>query len=159
MFPGRHVHSLDAKGRVSIPASFRETLVRTYDDERLIITNFFNNCLRAYPIRDWKKIVEKVSKLAILNPQGLAFERFFISGATECAPDKQGRILLPTSLRDFASLNKSVVLAGMSYYFELWDEGLWEEAFNQSQKNLEQWMTDASQNSDQNIFTSGGLDL
>lgn len=159
MFPGRHVHSLDSKGRVSIPASFRETLVRTYDDERLIVTNFFNNCLRAYPYKDWQRIVEKVSKLAIVNPQGLAFERFFISGATECVPDKQGRILLPASLRNFAGLNKSVVLAGMSYFFELWDEALWEQAFAQSQRDLEQWMKEASRSNDQNIFASGGLDL
>jgi len=159
MFPGRHVHALDSKGRVSIPSSFRETLVRHYDDERLIITNFFGNCLRAYPFRDWQAIIEKVSKLSIVDPQALAFERFFVSGATECTADKQGRILLPASLREFAGISKSVVLAGMSYYFELWDEKRWQEAFADSQKKLEQWIQEAAPNNDQNIFASGSLDI
>jgi len=159
MFPGRHIHAMDSKGRVSIPSGFRETLLRDYDDERLIITNFFDNCLRAYPLLDWQKIVAKVSKLSIVNPQALAFERFFISGATECAPDKQGRILLPASLREFAGISKSVVLAGMSYYFELWDERRWEDAFTRSQEKLEKWIQESAPDNDQNIFASGSLGI
>ena len=101
MFRGRFEHTIDPKGRVSIPAKFRELLAEKYDD-RLIITNF-DRCLVAYPFEEWRTVEEKVTSLSMVKREVKAFQRFFLSGASECPIDKLGRILIPPTLRICAS--------------------------------------------------------
>jgi MraZ protein len=120
---------------VSIPAKFRELLADKYDD-RLILTNF-DRCLVAYPYEEWKVLEEKVSSLSMVKKETKAFQRFFISGATECPIDKLGRILVPTTLRAYAQLEKNVVFAGMLKKFEIWGKERWEEEISRSQENFE----------------------
>jgi MraZ protein len=135
MFRGRFEYSIDSKGRVSIPARFRELLADKYDD-RLILTNF-DRCLVAYPYEEWRVLEEKVSSLSMVKKETKAFQRFFISGATECPIDKLGRILVPTTLRAYAQLEKNVVFAGMLKKFEIWGKERWEEEISRSQENFE----------------------
>ena len=122
MFRGRSVHTLDAKGRIRIPSRFREILKTRYED-RFVITNL-DRCLIAYPLREWQIIEEKLGELSLVRQDVKAFQRFFISGATECNFDKQGRILIPQTLRQQASLKREVVLAGMLKSFEIWSKPL-----------------------------------
>jgi MraZ protein len=98
MFRGRSVHTLDGKGRIRIPSRFREILRRRFDDQ-LIVTNL-DRCLTAYPLSEWEKIEERLGELSLVRQDVKAFQRFFISGATECNFDKQGRILIPPILRE-----------------------------------------------------------
>ena len=122
MFEGEHTVSMDDKGRVSIPAGFREALRRLYDDERVVITRDFDGCLRVYPPKEWeRKVLQKVRSQPSNDPKVRAYERFVISPATTCSPDKQGRVLVSPTLRRDADLNKQVVFAGGPDYFEIWD--------------------------------------
>lgn len=134
MFRGRFEHNLDPKGRVSLPSKFREILTTNYD-ERLIVTNF-DNCLWAYPVAEWNAIEDKVANLPQFKPEVKALQRVFISAATECQLDKQGRILLPQTLRDYAGLTKEVVTVGMISRIEIWSADRWNNVFDQSQKDI-----------------------
>ncbi len=136
MFRGRSVHTLDAKGRIRIPSRFRETL-KTIHDDRFIITNL-DRCLIAYPLQEWEKIEEKLGELSFVRQDVKAFQRFFISGATECHFDKQGRVLIPQTLREHACLEREVVLAGMVKSFEVWSKPLWDEEIKKSHENFGQ---------------------
>ncbi len=135
MFRGRFEHTIDPKGRVSIPAKFRELLAEK-DDERVIITNL-DRCLVAYPYEEWRNVEEKISSLSMVKKEVKAFQRFFISGATECPIDKLGRILLPPTLRDYAQLEKDVVFAGMGKMFEIWSRQRWVEEIKRAEENFE----------------------
>ncbi len=135
MFRGRFEHGIDDKGRVSIPSRFREILTTNFD-ERLIVTNF-DGCLWAYPVAEWLKIEERVSALPQFKPEVKALQRVFISAATECSIDKQGRILLPPTLRDYAGIEKNLVFVGMTKRLEIWSVERWNKIFNESQTSLE----------------------
>ncbi|HWP35498.1 MAG TPA: division/cell wall cluster transcriptional repressor MraZ [Thermodesulfobacteriota bacterium] len=134
MFRSRYAHTIDSKGRLSIPARFREILAERYDD-RLVLTNF-DRCLVAYPYAEWQAIEEKLASLSIVSPEVTAFTRFFISGATECEIDKLGRILIPQVLREYAKLEKDVIIAGQLKKFEIWARPLWEEELAQSRQRF-----------------------
>lgn len=134
MFRGRFEHSLDGKGRVSIPSRFREVLAANYD-ERLIVTNF-DGCLWAYPVSEWQRIEEKVAALPQFKPEVKALQRVFISAAAECAIDKNGRILIPPTLRDYAGITRDLVFVGMTKRIEIWAKGRWGKVFTQSQEDL-----------------------
>lgn len=136
MFRGRSTHSLDSKGRLIIPARFREVLKAEYD-HRLIVTNL-HHCLAAYPFERWCLIEDKVAALSDIDETVKSFLRLVISGAVECPLDRQGRILIPPSLREYAGLQKEIVLAGMLKNFEIWDKALWDEEIKKSQDNYPQ---------------------
>lgn len=136
MFRGRYEHTIDPKGRVSLPAKFRDVLNERYDD-RLVITNF-DSCLAAYPYDEWTLLEEKVSSLSMLNKDVKTFLRFFISGATECSIDKQGRILIPPTLRDYAKLEKDIVFAGEIKKIEIWSKNIWEQVFAKAKDDFDQ---------------------
>ena len=135
MFRGRYEHTIDAKGRVSIPAKFRELLAEKKDD-RLILTNF-DRCLVAYPYEEWRTLEERASSLSMVKKEVKAFQRFFISGATECPIDRLGRILIPPTLREYARLEKNVVFTGMLKKFEIWSKERWLEEIKSSEENFE----------------------
>lgn len=121
MFMGEYQHSVDAKGRLIIPSKYREQL-----GDKMVVTKGLDTCLYLYPMEQWDKIVAKLSELNLLKASDRQFKRMFIAGASECEFDKQGRILLPTSLRGHARIDKDVVLAGMMERIEIWDKDLWE---------------------------------
>ena len=139
MFRGRSIHTLDAKGRIRIPTRFRDILKTRYED-RFVITNL-DRCLVAYPLQEWEIIEEKLGSLSLVRQDVKAFQRFFISGATECNFDKQGRVLIPQTLREHASLEREVVLAGMLRSFEIWSKDYWDQEIKSAHDNFSQITT------------------
>lgn len=135
MFRGRYYHQIDDKGRLSIPSRFREVLASS-NDERLIVTNF-DQCLWAYPMQEWLELEKKVASLSQFAEEVKALQRVFVSAAVECPPDKQGRILVPPSLREYAALEKDVVIVGMTRRIEIWSRERWNMVFQSAQQRLE----------------------
>jgi MraZ protein len=136
MFRGRYEHTIDSKGRVSLPAKYRELLSSNYND-RLIITNF-DSCLVAYPYDEWVKLEENFRQLSILDEEVQSFMHYFISGATECTIDKLGRMLIPPTLRKHAALEREIVFVGMITRIQIWDKGRWEKTFTEAQDKFNQ---------------------
>ena len=132
MFKGRYEHTIDAKGRVSIPSRFRDVLASMDGDDRLIVTSFVEPCLRAYPVAEWQALEERVRQMPRFDPAVVRLKRVLISGATECPIDKNGRILIPPVLRQFAGLEREMVWAGMVDNIEIWSKENWVEAFEQA---------------------------
>lgn len=122
MFMGEHQHSIDPKGRLFIPARFRQGL-----GDRFVITKGLDGCLFVYPRPEWAALEQKLKSLPFTKSDARAFVRFFFSGAAECEVDKQGRILIPGNLRDYAHLEKEVVVIGVSTRVEIWSRELWEQ--------------------------------
>jgi MraZ protein len=130
MFRGRYIHNIDSKGRLSIPSKFRETLNERYDS-RLVITAY-DSCLVAYPFAEWQVLEERVSGLPEFKKDTRAFLRFFYSSATDCSIDRLGRILVPQALREYARLEKEVVLIGAFRHVEIWGKESWDKALQGS---------------------------
>ncbi len=124
MFRGSFEHSVDSKGRVSVPSKFRDILSERYDG-RLVLTMDLDRCLTVYPLEEWERLEEKIKSLPTMQKEVKDFMRFFFSSATECELDKQGRILIPPALRERAGINKSVTLVGIINKIEIWDNGVW----------------------------------
>ncbi|MGE5552449.1 MAG: division/cell wall cluster transcriptional repressor MraZ [Betaproteobacteria bacterium] len=123
MFMGEYEHSVDDKGRLIIPARFREEL-----GLRFVVTRGLDRCLFVYPLGEWGKLVEeKLQTLPLGKTEARAFVRTLMSGATECELDKQGRIILPANLRAYAGLEKDVVVIGVSSRVEIWSKAEWEK--------------------------------
>ena len=136
MFRGRFEHTIDAKGRISIPSRFREILGKKYDD-RLVITNF-DHCLVAFPNEEWSLLEQKVGTFSLMKKETSAFFRFFYSSAMDCDIDKQGRLLIPQTLRDYASLQKDVVLVGEGKRIEIFAKERWLEEARKAEENFDQ---------------------
>jgi MraZ protein len=131
MFRGTFEHTVDDKGRVSVPARFREILLASKDD-RLVITNFNLNgapCLDVYPHAAWSKLEEALLAKPQFNPNLLKFVSYYVASAHDCELDKQGRILLPPNLREFAGLKRDVVFTSAIDRFRIWDRDTWRKAF------------------------------
>jgi MraZ protein len=126
MFRGRYDHSVDEKGRTSIPVKFRELLTAHFDD-RLIVTNQFDTCLVAYPYAEWAAFEEKVALQSQFDENIIALKRFFIAAAVECPVDRQGRILLPQNLRDYADIRGDAVWVGQVRTIEIWAAHRWKD--------------------------------
>ena len=126
MFRGRYEHTIDQKGRTSIPSRFRELLSSKYADDRLIVTSFLDPCLIAYPVAEWQAFEERVRALPRFDPKVVRLKRVFISGASECPIDRNGRILIPPVLREFAGLKREIVWSGMVDYIEIWAKDNWD---------------------------------
>jgi len=133
MFRGRSKHFLDEKGRLAIPARFREVLL-TRSSNVLVLTNH-DNCLWAFAQDDWRIIEENAAKLPQLELAVNTYLRYFISGAQECVI-KQGRITIPPDLREISGLKKEVVLVGGLKLFEIWDRERWEAEFERAKKSF-----------------------
>ena len=121
MFIGEYEHSVDAKGRVIMPAKLREDI-----GEKFIVTKGLDGCLFAYSKEEWTNFENKIKELPLTNKDARAFVRFFFSGAVECEIDKQGRTLIPPMLRDYASLNRDLVIIGVSTRVEIWSQEKWD---------------------------------
>ena len=126
MFRGRYEHTMTHKGRVSIPAKFREICREKYGDETFVITNF-DKCLVAYPLKEWNEIERKVSELPQFKQEVISFLRYLMGGAVDCPLDGQGRVLIPQSLRNHARIDKELIMIGMLTRVEIWAREVWEE--------------------------------
>ncbi|MCR5161993.1 MAG: division/cell wall cluster transcriptional repressor MraZ [Lachnospiraceae bacterium] len=119
-FTGEYIHTLDPKGRLIIPTRFREQL-----GSEFYVTRGLDGCLFVYPEDEWKAFSAKLRSLPLIDEGARKLTRFFAAGATPCELDKQGRILVPATLREFACLEKDVVLAGMVNRIEIWSKDRW----------------------------------
>lgn len=126
MFRGVNHLTLDAKGRMAMPSRYRDRLVQRCDGQ-MVVTVDPDHCLLLYPLPEWEEIERKLVRLPSLNPAARRLQRLLIGHATECELDSHGRILVPPPLREFAGLERRVVLIGQGNKFELWDEAAWSE--------------------------------
>ncbi len=129
MFMGEYQHSIDAKGRLIIPSKFRQEL-----GENFVVTKGLDRCLFVYPWNEWNTLEKKLKSLPFTKADARAFVRFFFSGAAESEIDKQGRILIPSVLREYAKLEKDVIIIGVSTRVEIWSSALWKE-YNEATGN------------------------
>lgn len=125
------MHTIDAKNRMSLPASFRQELTRQ-SQQAPILTNG-HECLDLYPYEDWLEYERRIVAISDVDPQAQAFARMRISGATECPIDRQGRILVPPHLREHAGLEREVTVAGVGPKIELWDRARFESSLTHTQ--------------------------
>lgn len=132
MLMGEFKHNIDAKGRLIVPAKFRDDL-----GERFIVTRGLDGCLFGYPQEEWKELEAKLKQLPLAKKESRAFTRFFYSAATECTLDKQGRINLPQTLIDHAALEKACYVIGVSERFEIWSEERWSDFSTEAEENFE----------------------
>ena len=138
MFTGSYFHTMDNKGRVSIPARYREIL-KGGKDRQIILTNFGGYVL-AFPQSEWGKIEAKFAEQPLFRKDLRAFQRFLISGVEECPLDRQGRILVPPNLRDYARLSREVCLVGAIRCFEIWDRAAFESHRQQLEETIDERM-------------------
>jgi MraZ protein len=138
VFSGRYDHAIDNKGRVSIPARFRETLQKN-QHTNLFITNFILNgerCLELFPPDEWWRMVAKIKQKPSFDPKVQLFQTFYVGGAHEVEVDKQGRILIPPKLREFAHLDKDVTFSAMIDRFHLWDRNTLNRVLGEAEKSF-----------------------
>lgn len=117
---GEHQHTLDEKGRMIVPVKFREGLGTSF-----VMTRGLDKCLFVYPRTEWESLEAKLKSLPMARADARSFVRFFFSGATECELDKQGRVLIPSTLRDYADLQRDTVVLGVSNRVEIWSRDIW----------------------------------
>jgi MraZ protein len=125
MFLGEYDHNLDDKGRLAIPARFRDAL-----EDGLIITRGFEKCLMGFPRAMWADVAAQVSSLSIGQSDARNLRRLLFSGAADVQLDRQGRVLIPQNLRDYAGLKEPVVIAGLSTHFEIWARDDWRDVLD-----------------------------
>ncbi|MCA0987973.1 division/cell wall cluster transcriptional repressor MraZ [Guptibacillus algicola] len=131
MFMGEYQHTVDEKGRMIIPAKFRDELGDTF-----VLTRGLDKCIFGYPMKEWEALEEKMKTLPFTKKDARAFTRFFFSGATECQLDKQGRVNIAGTLRQYAELEKECVVIGVSNRLEIWSKPVWEDYFNASEESF-----------------------
>jgi len=140
MFRGSFEHTLDSKGRLSIPAKFREVLLGKGDD-RIVITNFVvdaTRCLDVYPLDEWIRFEEEIGKKPKFDRRMVLFQNYYLGGACECSVDTHGRILIPPLLRGYANLKRDVVLVSALDKFRVWDKEAWKKVFTEAEEKLMQ---------------------
>ncbi len=141
MFRGHFEHAIDAKGRTSLPSRFRDVLAAANDLRMVITPALFDPCIHVYPMREWEELEAKVAAMPQFDPNVVAFRRRYLSAAVECDLDKQGRILVPPTLREHAGLAKDVLWAGMGKTAELWSKEKWQAAQQMSVDELQSFKT------------------
>jgi len=127
MFRGVHNIILDAKGRMAVPARYRQLLRESNDGALVVTIDTEEACLLVYPLNEWEPIQAKLEALPSFNPAARRIQRLIIGHATDLELDANGRMLLPAPLREYAGLKKKMVMMGQGNKFELWDEGHWDE--------------------------------
>ena len=132
MLTGEFNHNIDAKGRLIIPSKFREILGEDY-----VITKGLDGCLFLYSVTEWKRFEDKLRTLPLVNKDARVFKRFFLGSAVDGSIDKQGRILVPSALRDFAGLEKEIVLVGVLDKIEIWNKAEWDKNNTAIENNME----------------------
>lgn len=136
-FSGKNYYALDSKGRIPIPPSIKEILSSNYSMNLVFVNDEFDNCLCAYPIDEWNKLIEKVKGMPQTSDAVKYYRRRVIGSAVECEIDRQGRVLIPSALRMDAHLNDEVVLVGQGHKIEIWDKKEYENVADPSKLDKE----------------------
>ena len=131
MFMGEYAHNIDVKGRLIMPAKFREQL-----GEHFVVTRGLDKCLFVYPMSEWEILAAKLRELPLTKKDARAFSRFFLSGAVECELDKQGRINLPQNLLKYSLIEKETTIVGVSSRIEIWSQSEWETFFDEAEESF-----------------------
>lgn len=137
MFYGEYFHSIDRKGRLILPAKFRET-AKSHFVEKFFVTRGLDKCLFMLPEEEWRSQENKIKNMPFTKHQARTFSRLFFSGAAEVTFDAQGRILLPQNLKEYAGIKKEVVIVGVSNRLEIWAKDKWNEYYGTSQPSYEE---------------------
>jgi MraZ protein len=139
MFRGQYEHTMDGKGRISIPARYREVLSEMdatgQGAERIILTRTFQQCLVVYPLDKWLNFEEKIRGLPQFNPHVQQLKRVYVAGAVECSIDSHGRLLVPQAMRDFSGLDRECVWVGQLDTVELWSRDRWQGAVDEAMQD------------------------
>lgn len=133
MFIGEYQHIIDNKKRIAVPSRFRELF-----NGRAVITRGLDNCLFLYTLEEWNKLAEKLNTLPVGQSSTRSFVRLMLAGASEAELDKQGRVLVPDYLKNYAALDKNVVIAGLYNRLEIWDDKKWNDYKLGAEKNTEE---------------------
>jgi MraZ protein len=140
VFLGEYEHAIDDKGRLAVPARFRDQL-----SEGVIVTRGFDNCLIGFPREFWDRLAQRVSALPFGQAGARDLQRRLFSAAADVPLDRQGRILIPQNLRDFGGLGEQVVISGMNEYFEIWSAERWQETLTRMDSDPDSFATQLSQ--------------
>lgn len=133
MFIGEYQHSIDPKKRLAVPSKFRGEL-----KNKVVVTRGLDKCLFIYPMKVWQELAEKLGALPVGESGTRSFIRLMLAGATDVETDKQGRILIPDYLKEYAELDKNVVIAGIYNRLEIWDELKWNKYKKNAEKNTDE---------------------
>jgi len=137
MFLGEFGHTIDGKGRMTIPSRFRPNLAAG-----VVVTRWLDGCLALYSAAGWESLAEQVNALPITDRRARDFRRFIFGGAVEAVPDRQGRVLVPAYLREYAGIEDEVTIVGMDTYIEIWNPETWQavrQGFENDEANAERW--------------------
>jgi MraZ protein len=137
MFYGEHEHTIDKKGRLIIPSKFREAF-KEYEVEKFYVTRGLDKCLFLFIEDEWKSQESKFRSVSFTKPEARRFNRLYFSGASEIECDKQGRILLPKYLKDYAEIKRDVMIIGVSNRIEIWAKEVWAEYYQKSKDSFEE---------------------
>jgi len=137
MFYGEFEHSIDRKGRLILPAKFRETAKNQFV-EKFFVTRGLDKCLFMFSEEEWRSQENKFKTMSFTKQQSRTFNRLLFSGAVEVNPDKQGRILLPQYLKEFADIKKDVMIVGVSNRIEIWARDKWHDFYSNSRQSFEE---------------------
>ena len=137
MFYGEHDHTIDRKGRLIIPSRFREVMKEHYT-ERLVATRGLDRCLFLFPEDEWRTQESRFRTLSFTKQEARKFNRLFFSGAAELGCDRQGRVLIPPYLKEYAGIKRDVVVVGVSNRIEVWDKEEWKKFYEQGKDSYEQ---------------------
>lgn len=137
MFYGEYFHSIDRKGRLILPAKFRET-AKSHFIEKFFVTRGLDKCLFMLSEEEWRSQENKLKSMPFTKQQSRTFNRLYFSGAVEVVFDSQGRILLPQNLKDYAEIKKDVVIVGVSSRIEIWARDKWNEFYGNSRQSYEE---------------------
>ncbi len=133
MFIGEYQHSIDTKKRLAVPSKFRNEL-----KNKIVVTRGLDKCLFLYPMKVWEELAEKLGQMPVGESTTRSFIRLMLAGAVDIAIDKQGRILVPDYLKNYAGLNKNIIVAGLYNRLEIWDEKRWKDYKKKAEKNTDE---------------------
>ncbi|MFC1699135.1 division/cell wall cluster transcriptional repressor MraZ [Candidatus Omnitrophota bacterium] len=136
MFYGEYAHALDRKGRLILPAKFRQVSKENFI-ERFYITRGLDKCLFVFTEEEWKLQEQKFKALSFTKAEARKFNRLYFSGASEIIPDRQGRVLMPKYLKEYAAIDRQVVIVGVANRFEIWSQKHWKEFYEKTQGTFE----------------------
>src|SRR3989338_3863771 len=137
MFYGEYEHTMDRKGRLIIPAKFRQAL-KEHDATTLFLTRGFDGCLFLFPESEWRDLENRFKQIPFTKAEGRKFNRLFFSGASEVAVDRLGRLLIPRTLKEFAQIKQDVVIVGVSTRMEVWSKEQWRAFYEGSRQSFEE---------------------
>ena len=137
MFYGEYQHSIDRKGRLILPAKFRDAY-KEHGIERFFLTRGLDKCIFMFTEEEWRAQEQKFKTMSFTKQQTRSFNRMFFSGAIDVNPDKQGRFIIPPYLKDYAQIKRDTIVIGVSNRIEIWDQKQWSEFYSRSRDSFEQ---------------------